>query len=272
VEHETKLSAMINGNQDAGMLALMAAMETATAKCKEHGFGLAGTRNTPSSTGALGYYAQKVAEQGLICVVLAQSPEFVAPHGSKQVGTMMGDAKSSLGDTTSSLGDAKSSLGDAQSSLGDAKSSLGDAKSSLGDAKNSLGDAESSLGDTESSLGDAESSLGDAKSSLGDAKSSLGDAKSSLGDAKSSRSSQRRTWAISHLGVVGLALANVQARGCAATQRVSLTPSLPHVAGDFRHQPHRCGDPHGRGKHPRGAGHGHVCVRILRPTGGAHGR
>jgi hypothetical protein len=216
VEHETKLSAMINGNQDAGMLALMAAMETATAKCKEHGFGLAGTRNTPSSTGALGYYAQKVAEQGLICVVLAQSPEFVAPHGSKQVGTMMGDAKSSLGD--------------------------------------------------------AKSSLGDAKSSLGDAKSSLGDAKNSLGDAKSSRSSQRRTWAISHLGVVGLALANVQARGCAATQRVSLTPSLPHVAGDFRHQPHRCGDPHGRGKHPRGAGHGHVCVRILRPTGGAHGR
>jgi len=85
VEHETKLSAMINGNQDAGMLALMAAVETATAKCKEHGFGLAGTRNTPSSTGALGYYAQKVAEQGLIAVVLAQSPEFVAPHGAKQV-------------------------------------------------------------------------------------------------------------------------------------------------------------------------------------------
>jgi hypothetical protein len=76
---------MINGNQDAGMLALMAAMETATAKCREHGFGLAGTRNTPSSTGALGYYAQKVAEQGFIAVVLAQSPEFVAPHGAKQV-------------------------------------------------------------------------------------------------------------------------------------------------------------------------------------------
>jgi hypothetical protein len=79
---------MINGNQDAGMLALMAAMETATAKCREHGFGLAGTRNTPSSTGALGYYAQKVAEQGFIAVVLAQSPEFVAPHGAKQVSVM----------------------------------------------------------------------------------------------------------------------------------------------------------------------------------------
>lgn len=85
MEHETKLSAMINGNQDAGMLALMAAVETATTKCREHGFGLAGTRNTPSSTGALGYYAQKVAEQGFIAVVLAQSPEFVAPHGAKQV-------------------------------------------------------------------------------------------------------------------------------------------------------------------------------------------
>ena len=37
-----------------------------------------------TSTGALGYYAEAIAKQGLIGLVLAQSPEFVAPHGSKQ--------------------------------------------------------------------------------------------------------------------------------------------------------------------------------------------
>ena len=30
------------------------------------------------------YYAEKIARKGKIAVVLAQSPEFVAPHGAKQ--------------------------------------------------------------------------------------------------------------------------------------------------------------------------------------------
>lgn len=54
VEHETKLSALIDGEQDAGMLALRLATEMATEKAKAHGFGLVGTRNTCTSTGALG--------------------------------------------------------------------------------------------------------------------------------------------------------------------------------------------------------------------------
>jgi len=84
IEKETRLSACINGNNTAGMLVLHQATSMAVSRAKEHGFGIVGTNHTPSSTGALGYYAELIGSQGLIGLVLAQSPEFVAPHGAKQ--------------------------------------------------------------------------------------------------------------------------------------------------------------------------------------------
>lgn len=84
IERETRLSALLNGNNQAGMLVLHKAMSMAVDKAKSAGFGIVGTNHTSTSTGALGYYAEQVAKQGLIGVVFAQSPEFVAPHGSKQ--------------------------------------------------------------------------------------------------------------------------------------------------------------------------------------------
>lgn len=84
VEKETRLSAVINGNNTAGMLVLTQATNMAIDRAKEYGFGIVGTNHTPSSTGALGYYADLVGREGLIGIVLAQSPEFVAPHGAKQ--------------------------------------------------------------------------------------------------------------------------------------------------------------------------------------------
>mgnify|MGYP003878462947 CR=1 FL=1 len=35
-----------------------------------------------STTGALGYYSRMLAQQGLISIIVAQSPEMVSPHGS----------------------------------------------------------------------------------------------------------------------------------------------------------------------------------------------
>eukprot|EP00892_Ulva_mutabilis_P009980 jgi/Ulvmu1/7354/UM036_0014.1 len=84
VERDTRLAAIINGHGDAGMLVLNKARDMAAAKCLKHGFGIVGTNNTYTSTGCLAYYAEKLAEQGMIGVVLAQSPEFVAPVGAKQ--------------------------------------------------------------------------------------------------------------------------------------------------------------------------------------------
>jgi len=45
---------------------------------------IVGTFNTSQSCGALGFYTEKIAKAGLIGLVLATSPEFVAPHGAKQ--------------------------------------------------------------------------------------------------------------------------------------------------------------------------------------------
>ena len=81
VERDTRLSAVLNGKGDAGMLVLSKAAEMASNKCKGHGFGVVGTNHTSTSTGCLAFYAEKMAKKGLIGVVLAQSPEFVAPAG-----------------------------------------------------------------------------------------------------------------------------------------------------------------------------------------------
>ncbi|CAN0019928.1 unnamed protein product, partial [Phaeothamnion confervicola] len=82
IEHETKLSARLNGNKTAGMLVVGKAVEMAIDKAKEHGFGMVGTHNTCTSTGSIGAYVRKIAEEGLIGIAFAQSPEFVAPHGA----------------------------------------------------------------------------------------------------------------------------------------------------------------------------------------------
>ncbi|CAM9215856.1 unnamed protein product [Chrysoparadoxa australica] len=84
VEHEHKLCARINGNKSVGMVVLMKATDMAIEKAKAHGFGMAGTNNTFTSTGSLGAYVKKIADAGLIGFGFAQSPEFVAPYGSYQ--------------------------------------------------------------------------------------------------------------------------------------------------------------------------------------------
>ena len=81
-EHETMLSANLNGGKNAGMVVLHQAMEIAAEKAEAHGFGICGTNNTSTSTGALGYYAETLAKRGLIALVFAVSPEFVAPNGA----------------------------------------------------------------------------------------------------------------------------------------------------------------------------------------------
>jgi len=72
VEKETRLSALINGNGEAGMLVLSRAMEVAVEKAQAHGFGIVGTHHTATSTGALGYYAEKVRTSRAAAILLQQ--------------------------------------------------------------------------------------------------------------------------------------------------------------------------------------------------------
>ena len=75
---------MINGNLSPGIVVLKQATELAIKKAKEHGFGIVGTNNTNTSTGAIGYYAKMAANEGLIGIAFAGSPELIAMYGSSQ--------------------------------------------------------------------------------------------------------------------------------------------------------------------------------------------
>lgn len=79
---DTKLSALIDGAWNQGMVVLTQATQIAVRKAKAHGFGIVGARRTNSSTGAIGYYARQIAEAGLLGFVFSGSSELMAMHGS----------------------------------------------------------------------------------------------------------------------------------------------------------------------------------------------
>jgi len=101
-EHETKLSgeltsdessrssaahapaAQLHGRLNSGAVVVARAAALAAEKAAAHGFGLVGTHGTASSSMALGYFARQLAQRGLVALLLAQSPEYVAPHGAAQ--------------------------------------------------------------------------------------------------------------------------------------------------------------------------------------------
>ena len=82
IEKETPLSARINGNKNHAMLVVGKAVEIVKEKAGKSGFAIAGTFNTNTSSGAMGYYASRLAEEGLIGFVFGRSPERVAVYGS----------------------------------------------------------------------------------------------------------------------------------------------------------------------------------------------
>jgi L-2-hydroxycarboxylate dehydrogenase (NAD+) len=82
IEKETPISAQINGNKNHAMLVVSKAVEIVKEKAKKSGFAIAGTFNTNTSSGAIGYYASRLAMDGLIGFAFGRSPERVAVYGS----------------------------------------------------------------------------------------------------------------------------------------------------------------------------------------------
>ncbi len=79
---ETPLSALLDGGRNSGMVVVRHALEIALEKARTQHIGIVGTHNTASSTGAIGYYANKAAEAGFIGLIFAGSGEYVAMHGA----------------------------------------------------------------------------------------------------------------------------------------------------------------------------------------------
>jgi LDH2 family malate/lactate/ureidoglycolate dehydrogenase len=84
IEKETKLSVLINAHQNHAMVVLNQAADLAIKKAKEHGMSIVGVNNINTSSGALGFYARKIAKANLIGFVFAGSMETVATHGSSE--------------------------------------------------------------------------------------------------------------------------------------------------------------------------------------------
>lgn len=84
VIRETPLSILLDGAHNLGMVAMEKGMELALDKARKSGFAILGTRNTASPTGAIGYYANRIAREGMIGWVFSGSFPIVAPFGSKE--------------------------------------------------------------------------------------------------------------------------------------------------------------------------------------------
>jgi delta1-piperideine-2-carboxylate reductase len=83
VEHETPLSARIDGGNQVGYLVGKRATELAMEKAGSTGLAMVGAHNT-WYTGMLSYYAEMVVRAGLVCMIASNASAWVAPHGATQ--------------------------------------------------------------------------------------------------------------------------------------------------------------------------------------------
>jgi len=83
-EDRSSVSAHIEANGNIGMVVLSEATGLATKKCTQHGIAIVTTSGCASSSGALGYYCEHIAEQGYIGIVMSGSPKVMALHGTAE--------------------------------------------------------------------------------------------------------------------------------------------------------------------------------------------
>jgi len=82
IMRDTKLSQRINAHRAPAQLICQQATDVAIEKAKAHGFGLVGVHEVYTSSAALAYYADRIAREDLVAVVLSRSAGMVAPFGS----------------------------------------------------------------------------------------------------------------------------------------------------------------------------------------------
>jgi len=81
IENKTTSITRIDGGGHTGMYVLNEAAMVASTLVQNTGIALVSTHNTRSSTGSIGFYANKIAQSGSIAMVLAGSPKVMAIEG-----------------------------------------------------------------------------------------------------------------------------------------------------------------------------------------------
>jgi len=82
ITRETRVSALVDGSRNAGIVVMNRATELCLTKARSSGIGIVGTFNSCTSTGAIGYYTRKVALEGYLGVAFSGSSPAVCPYGS----------------------------------------------------------------------------------------------------------------------------------------------------------------------------------------------
>lgn len=82
--NKTKLSTVIDGHNNPGMLIAPLAMQEGIRLAKENGIGIVGTRGSFNSTGSLTYYLEKIVNENLIGIIFTQSIPVIAPFNTKK--------------------------------------------------------------------------------------------------------------------------------------------------------------------------------------------
>src|SRR5437870_3268426 len=81
--HETPVSALYDGGNNVGMVAMYHAANAAIAKAATHGISLVGVTDSWMS-GRSAYFVEMIAKAGLVAIHTASSGSAVAPHGGLQ--------------------------------------------------------------------------------------------------------------------------------------------------------------------------------------------
>jgi L-2-hydroxycarboxylate dehydrogenase (NAD+) len=82
VTHRSDVVTQIEGNLNLGMLVMNRAVDEAVRSARSNGVGIVGTRGTTTSTGAIGYFSERAAREGFLCLIFGGTPKAVAPFGS----------------------------------------------------------------------------------------------------------------------------------------------------------------------------------------------
>lgn len=73
-----------NANGQMGIVAMTRATDLACELAKNHGVGLVGAKGYRGTTGMLGFYVNRAAEQGIVCIAICHSEYAVAPTGGRK--------------------------------------------------------------------------------------------------------------------------------------------------------------------------------------------
>jgi L-2-hydroxycarboxylate dehydrogenase (NAD+) len=82
ISHKLPCVAHINAHGSSGMATMVKASAEAVSLAQTYGVGVAGVHGLSTSTGAIGYYANQIAKEGMVGIVMAGSVKAVAPAGS----------------------------------------------------------------------------------------------------------------------------------------------------------------------------------------------